>query len=332
MRRDQISKRAERRSHFTNETYAQARSLLRPAQQPIPAADCPEQRNFEADLFHEVLESHTDFTEFPFGIRRVRPHSDSIELVVESEKRAGRLLTRILPSYEPDGEVYGMPGLRIRQRSEHGIEVHIAGRRTSAWLTGVPSVVWRRHELSALEHLVDIGWKPLWRSTQEWSEEEQVFEQRWNKGEWARYVQAGAWCSSGLLRRLGIFHMTTPADAVTGYKGLGIAGYEGVGPVRWCIDVIHRRGVQYRKEELVTALCDPDFGLPVSPARHLDTTFPDELENCIRLDDEARTGLIELRFQTFNYSSLQINSCEPEYRAIAEGVERRIKRVQSGQR
>ncbi|MCX4799890.1 hypothetical protein OG497_39300 [Streptomyces sp. NBC_01242] len=326
MRRDQISKRAERRSQYTNETYTQARSLLSPNQPPIPAAECGKQRNFEAELFHEVIDSHSDFTEFAFGIRCVRPHLDTIELIVESDRRAGRLLNRILPSYEPDGEVHGMPGLRIRRRSERGIEVHIAGRRASAWLTGVSATVWKRHELSALEHLADMGWKPLWRGMQGWAGEELAFEQRWNTGAWARNFQAGAWCGSGLLRRLGLFHTITPADAVTGYKGLGINGYEGMGPVRWCLDVIHRSGVPYRKERLVAALTDTEFGLPVAPARHLDAIYPpDGMENWIRLDDEARTGLIELRFQTFNYPSLQLDSCEPEYREIAEGVERRIR-------
>ncbi|WP_331762478.1 hypothetical protein [Streptomyces sp. NBC_01508] len=333
MRRDRISKRAQRRTQYTNELYTQARSSLCPDQPPIPPAASEDQRNFEADLLHEVIDSHTDFTEFSFGIRCVRPHRDTIELTVENEKRAGRLLNRILPSYEPDGEVHGMLGLRIRQRTKRGIEIHVAGRRTSAWLTGLPSAAWKRHELAVLENLADIAWHPLWRGAQEWSAEELAFEQRWNTGAWARHFQAGAWCSSGLLRRLAVFHTITPADAVTGYRGLGINGYEGLGPVRWCLDVIHRSGVPYDKETLVDALTDSEFGLPVAPARHLDAIYPpDETKNCIRLDDNARTGLVELRFQTFNYPSLQLSSCGPEYRDIAEGVERRIAQVLSGER
>ncbi|MFI0936940.1 hypothetical protein ACH4RG_35215 [Streptomyces sp. NPDC021019] len=324
MRRDRISKHTKRRTLYTNETYTQARSSLRPDQPPIPPAEGDEQRHFEADLFHEVLESHTDFTEFAFGIRRVQPQPTTIELVVESDQRAGRLLSRILPSYEPDGEVHGMPGLRIRKYTQRGIEIHVAGRRTSAWLTGVPSGAWKRHELSALGHLSDMGWRPLWRGPQQWSDEELAFEQRWNTGSWNQYWQAGAWCSSGLLRRLGIFQTTTPADAVTGYKGLGINGYEGLGPVRWCIDIIHRSGIPYRREPLVAALTDPEFGLPVAPARHLDAIYAEQKDTCIRLDDEIRTGLIELRFQTFNYPELQLHLCAPEHRKIAEGIERRI--------
>lgn len=61
-----------------------------------------------------------------------------------------------------------------------------------------------------------------------------------------------------------------------------------------------------------------EFGLPVARARHLDAIYPQhEFGNWIRLDDEARTGLIELRLATFNYPSLQ-RMTDPKYRAIAE--------------
>ncbi|GAA3372354.1 hypothetical protein GCM10017744_103510 [Streptomyces antimycoticus] len=41
-------------------------------------------------------------------------------------------------------------------------------------------------------------------------------------GEWARHFQSGAWCGSGLLRRLAVLYTVVPADAVTGYQGLPI--------------------------------------------------------------------------------------------------------------
>jgi hypothetical protein len=192
MRRDRISRLADRRRLYTNETYEQARSLLRHARLPIPAADCAQQRNFEADLFHQVLDSHSSFTVFTFGIQRVRPYPDTIELVVENKHRADRLLRAILPSYEPGGEVHGMPGLRIRQRTSKGIELHVAGRHTSAWLTGQPPTVWKQAETAALETVADISWKPLWRGPEEWSQEELTFERRWNTGEWAQNFQSGA--------------------------------------------------------------------------------------------------------------------------------------------
>ncbi|MDW6066406.1 hypothetical protein SAZ11_62460 [Streptomyces sp. FXJ1.4098] len=99
-----------------------------------------------------------------------------------------------------------------------------------------------------------------------------------------------------------MLHAGVPADVVTGYKGLPIRGYGGLGPVRWCLDLCHRAGIRYRKQELVDALTDAGFGLPVATAHHLDGIYPPHtMENWIRLDDQARTGLIELRFSTFDY-------------------------------
>lgn len=95
--------------------------------------------------------------------------------------------------------------------------------------------------------------------------------------------------------------------------------------MRWCLDIIHRSGVRYQKQPLIEAMTDPVFGLPVARARHLDAIYPPEqMENWIRLDDEARTGLIELRFTTCTYEQLQSVSCPPRYRTIAEAVERRV--------
>ena len=327
MRRDRISRLADRRRLYTNETYDQARSQLRAGQPPIPAPPV-EQLRFEADLFHHILDSRYDFTAYPFGIRRVRPGTDSIELEVESERRAHEILRTILPSYEPGDDVHGMPGLRIRQRTKNGIEIHQVGRATSAWLTGLPASAWKRAETEALEIiLAELAWRPLWKGPDHWSDEELVHEQRWNTGEWSRNFQAGAWCTSGLLRRLALFHTIVPADYVSGYRGLGIRGYEGLGPVRWCLDLEHRTGVRYRKQELVDALTDPEFGLPVARAHHLDAIYPPhEMENWIRLDDEARTGLTELRFSTFNYRSLQ-QETDPKYRAIVEAIRARVDAV-----
>ncbi|MDQ0904674.1 hypothetical protein QFZ22_000659 [Streptomyces canus] len=154
MRRDRISRLADRRRLYTNETYDQARSQLRPGRPPIPAPPA-QQLYFEAELFHEVVDSHRDFTIYPFGIRRVRPGTDSIEVEVESEQRAHEILRSILPSYEPDGEVHGMPGLRIWQRTKKGIQIHQSRRATSAWLTGLPPRVWKQVEAEALDIIAE---------------------------------------------------------------------------------------------------------------------------------------------------------------------------------
>ncbi|MFB9457411.1 hypothetical protein [Streptomyces antimycoticus] len=323
MRRDRVSRLADRRRLYTGETYDQARSQLKPGEPPIPAA-LADQRNFEAELFYTLLRSNR-FTQYPFGIRRVSPGTDSITLEVESEKRAEEILNRILPASEPDGDVHGIPAVRIRRRTQRAVEVHQCGRQTSAWLTGLSGPAWKRVETACLDTLADNAWRPLWKGPAEWSDEETLYEQRWSTGEWARHFQSGAWCGSGLLRRLAVLYTVVPADAVTGYQGLPIRGYEGLGPVRWCLDLCHRTGVRYRKQDLIDALTDTEFGLPVAIARHLDRIYPPHtVENWIRLDDQARTGLIELRFSTCNYPELRAETAAPEYQAIATGVQARV--------
>ncbi|WP_445520938.1 hypothetical protein [Streptomyces sp. NEAU-174] len=190
MRRDRVSRLADRRRLYTGETYDQARSQLKPDEPPIPAA-LADQRNFEAELFYTLLRSHR-FTQYPFGIRRVSPGTDSITLEVESEKRAEEILNRILPASEPDGDVQGIPAVRIRHRTQKGIEVHQCGRQTSAWITGLSGPAWKRAEAACLDTLADNAWRPLWKGPAEWSDEEALYEQRWNTGEWARHFQRGA--------------------------------------------------------------------------------------------------------------------------------------------
>ncbi|MEV8347104.1 hypothetical protein [Streptomyces niveus] len=329
MRRDRISRLADRRRLYTNETYDQARSQLRPDRQPIPTPPT-DQLHFETGLWHEIVDSRGDFTAYPFGIRRVRPLADTIELEMESERRANEILRRILPSYEPDGEVHGVPALRIRQRTQKGIEVHQCGRATSAWLTGLPARAWKRIEAETLDTIAELAWRPLWKGPADWSEEELTYEQRWNTGEWARTFRAGAWCSSGLLRRIANFHTITPVDYVSGYKGLGIRGYDGLRPVRWCLELDHRRSVHYRQQQLVDALTNPELGLPVTRAHHLDPIYPPhETKNWIRLDDEGRTGLIELRFTTITYTSLRPDSkkTQPLHQEMAETIRARVEAV-----
>ncbi|MFD5098307.1 hypothetical protein [Streptomyces albidochromogenes] len=329
MRRDRISRLAEFRTRYTNETYQQAHSALHASLPPIPPAASDEQRNFEADIFDELLKCHARFTEYSFGVRRVHPQPDTIKLELESPQRGEDLLRQILPVYEPDlSEVHGLPGLRISERTKQGIELHISGRRTSVWLTGLPPAAWRRAENAVLRSTNELFWWPLWRGSDEWTVQEHASEERWNTGEWTRHIHAGAWCTSGLLRRLPSFHTIVPADVITGYKGLGVLGYDGIGPVRWVLDLDYSPGVPHYKDQLVEALTDPDFGLPLTPAHHLEQALGRPLpSNMVRLDDTARTSLIELRFSTGMHRAFA-QQHQPQYEEIVE----RVRRIQQQHR
>ncbi|MGW7347987.1 hypothetical protein [Streptomyces sp. NPDC054854] len=302
--RNRQSRIAERRCCYTNEPFARARASLRPDQAAIPPAVGGEQRNFEAVVFDELLKCHHRLTEYTFGIRRVHPLPDSLELEVESEERARDILVRFLPASDETGEeVDGILGLRITRCTKRGIELHVAGQQTSLWLTGLPPAVWQRSEREVLDNTRSNGWQPLWRRTHSWSRTELAYEARWNTGEWARQMRAGAWYTSGLLRRLPLFHRVSPAQTVTGYKGLPVLGYDGFGPVRWVLE-IDFRDARHHADHLVDMLTDRSFGLPLAPALHLERSQGSPLPpNILRLDDAERTALLEMRLSTGMYRS-----------------------------
>ncbi|MFD8288065.1 hypothetical protein ACFV2B_07495 [Streptomyces lavendulae] len=298
------SRIAARRCCYTNETLRKARARLRSDQAPLPAAQGREQRNFEAAIFDELLKTHHQLTEYTFGIRRVCPLPESLELEVESEERAQDILTRFLPACDEAGEeVSGLLGLRVTKYTERGIELHVAGQRTSLWLTGPPTDTWRNAERGALASTQAAGWQPLWRRTHTWSRQELAFEARWNTGEWNRQMHNGAWCTSGLLRRIPLFHRGSPAQLVTGYKGLPVMGYDGFGPVRWVLE-IDFPDTRHHADSLVGMLTDRVFGLPLAPALHLEESQGSPLPpNILRIDDAQRTALLEMRLSTNMYRS-----------------------------
>ena len=323
MRHDRVGKRAVQRSRYTGETWEQARSALVANRPPIPVPEGTEQLHFEADVFDHLLKSRFGFTEFAFGLRRVRPELDRITLEVESYLRAAEILGSLLPVYEPGGEVHGLNGLRIRQHVDRGLELHQLGRVTSLRLTGLPAASWRRIERDLLDRSTDLGWNPVWRQRDDWTAQEQAMEQRWYSGDWTSRSHAAAWCTSGLLRRTALFHTALATDFVSGYRGLPIRGYEDQDrePVRWCIDLDHRPGAPHLADDLVSALTDADYGLPIAPARHLDAVYGTPPQNVLRLDDADRTALVELRFGTYTYSG------DPDDAALFERIHDRVDRM-----
>ncbi|MFD4246919.1 hypothetical protein ACFWP3_35815 [Streptomyces sp. NPDC058525] len=302
--RNLLSRIAARRCCYTNETFENARARLRPDQAPLPAAQGREQSNFEAAIFDELLKTHHQLTEYTFGIRRVCPLPDSLELEVESEERAKEILSRFLPACDETGEeVSGLLGLRVTKYTKRGIELHVAGQETSLWLTGLPIGTWRNAERGVLDSTQAAGWQPLWRKAHTWSRQELAFEARWNTGEWNRQMHTGAWCTSGLLRRIPLFHRMSPAQVVTGFKGLPVVGYDGFGPVRWVFE-IDFPDTRHHADSLVDLLTDHIFGLPLAPALHLEESQGKPLPpNIRRLDDAERTALLEMRLSTNMYRS-----------------------------
>ncbi|MFB8085035.1 hypothetical protein [Streptomyces sp. NPDC055992] len=312
--RNRASRTADRRRSFTGENQQLAYSGLRLGQPPIPPASTFEQQNFEADVFRAILTSHNRFTEYPFGIRSVRPRPTSLEVEVESESRGNHLLIALLPDYEVGtGEVSGTPGLRIRQITERGLELHLDGRRTSLWLTGMPRSAWRRIVKDrAAEDFP--GWRQLWTETKAWTAEELAHDAQWNTDQWSKGFYDGAWCASALLRRIAVLRSIAPVYAVSGWQGLG------TDPVRWCMEIDFRPGTPQYRDRLVAALTDPEFGLPVAP--ELEASGGPLPAHMMRLADAGRTALIEFRF-----SSGMFRSYGKEHPDLHARIESRIERI-----
>ncbi|MYU48391.1 hypothetical protein GTV15_20635 [Streptomyces sp. SID7803] len=139
--RNRANRTADRRRSFTGENHQVAYSGLRlGGQPPIPPASTCEQQNFEADVFGAILTSHNRFTEYPFGIRSVHPPPNQPGSRGR-EREARQEPADRAPAGLRGGHRRGSParrGLRIRQITERGLELHIDGRRTSLWLTGMP--------------------------------------------------------------------------------------------------------------------------------------------------------------------------------------------------
>ncbi|WP_405676316.1 hypothetical protein OG239_41700 [Streptomyces sp. NBC_00868] len=308
MRHSQSSRQAERRCLYTAESYQQALEAQQSDRTLIPAAVGPQQ-HYEARLFEAVVDSARDFTERPFGICSVRPGKASVTLRLESAERATDLLRLVLPSYSDEDGRQGLAGSRIRQRTRRGIEIAGVHGQASVWLTGLSSAEWTRAEADIAEECSETGYRPLWQEPSWTAEAERAIDLDPADAErnrrWDAYVNHGAWCASGLLRRVALFHTVTTADLVTCMRAAPcIIGYPGLGLVRWAFELDRRPGLPDSQQTLITALTDPDFGLPLRRVPfHI--PFYDNLPHYARIGDEADTALIELRSSEIAYRSLE---------------------------
>ncbi|MFF3750574.1 hypothetical protein ACFYYH_08960 [Streptomyces sp. NPDC002018] len=303
-----LARLAHRRKIYTGETFEQAHQALAAlpyGSSPLPAAGSRAQEEFESDVFLEVHRG-ADYREFPFGIRSTVPDAHTLRLKVESERQAELMLTFMLPVHGPEEEVGGVCGLRIRNHSRDGIEFHQPGRSCSLWMTGPPETAWRRIEAARLLHVTEIGCKPCWRCP-DWTEEELLHKATWGSDSWTARFREGGWLTSGLLRRLPLFHTVAVPQAVSAWHGLG------PGTAHWKMELDHLPASSYRVDELLEALTDPVFGLPFAPnPSQRQHRTPEEGGTRVRLQDQSKTGVLEMLFCRFDN---QLEKKRPELHA-----------------
>lgn len=297
MPRTKVARFARKRVLYTNETFEQAHqaiSDLPPGGQPLPVAGSTDQEALESDVLRLLLRGG-DYRVFPFGVRRTLPSALSLCLEIGGERRAGELLAALLPTYEPEGEVGGIAGLRVRSRSASGIELHQPGRTCSVWLTGLPSSAWRRLEIQHLLYITGMGWKPCWRHPN-WTDEERLWEAEWGSDAWTARFREGGWISSGLLRRIALFHTVATPQAISAWQALG------PGTAHWKMELDHLPESGYRVDEMVSFLTDSDFGLPLSLRTERESSRdPEETSLRVRLSGRSGTGVLEMLYCRFDH-------------------------------
>ncbi|MGW6773594.1 hypothetical protein ACWGBX_24670 [Streptomyces sp. NPDC055037] len=317
-----LARLARQRMIYTNETFEQAYQALAAlpdGTSPLPAAGSRDQEDFESGIFLK-LHRGGDYRELPFGIRSTVPDAHTLRLTVESERQAELMLTFLLPVHEPEGEVGGVRGLRIRNHSGDGIELHQPGRSCSLWMTGLPEPAWHRIEAEHLLYVTEIGCKPCWRYP-DWTEEELLHEATWGSDSWTARFREGGWLTSGLLRRLPLFHTVAVPQAVSAWLALG------PGTAHWKMELDHLPASSYRIDQMLGALTHPVFGLPLAPhPSQLQQRDPEETSVRVRLHGQNNTGVLEMLFCRFDH---QLERKRPELHAA---ITARIRAVEGASR
>ncbi|MEU0844050.1 hypothetical protein ABZ370_31865 [Streptomyces sp. NPDC005962] len=280
---------------YTGEVWQQARrhiDQLPAGAPPVPAAGTPAQEWLEARVLLGLLEHRNVYTRYPFGVTAVHPDPTGVTLRVESEQRAAEILFNLLPASGSNGEVWGVPGLRITRRLATRIELRVLGQPARLWLTGLPSTVWRSAEKLMLEMWLD-GVQLYWRSSpRAWTDAERAHQARWDDEDdhFVRVQRRGAWLGSGLLRRLGLLHTVANTFFVDGYRG------SAFDTVRLILRSSHVLDLGPGPHHIASALLDPVFGLPLHLKRFRgDTDESYGSDQHFVLADPQKTVLLELR-------------------------------------
>ncbi|MEU1672349.1 hypothetical protein ABZ752_10000 [Streptomyces roseifaciens] len=166
MSRSVLSDLARQRTLYTNEGLLNARKAihsLSPGAPPIPRA-LGDQELFEAAAFAQLIRP-CHFGLHPLRIAKVRPAPEHLTLVIDCDPQLiFDVLQDLLPTWDPEGDVHGVEGLRILGWTDNSLDLHQPGWRTLIRLTGAPRWLWRRAEQDRANETVASGCVPCWRT------------------------------------------------------------------------------------------------------------------------------------------------------------------------
>ncbi|MFI1205606.1 hypothetical protein ACH4VR_40330 [Streptomyces sp. NPDC020883] len=268
MPKTQASRRARDYARYTGAPRQLACDVvasLAPGAPLIPTPTQHAQLLFESEIFYQILGTQRHYFEYPLGIRYVEPTADGVRLHLDSSKSLDSLLRGLLPrrvshNNRKRDEIYGLYGVRICARTDHGIELRRLGQPTSLKLTGLSRRAFARAEAKLLRWAEEDGAEACWRAEGDWT----ACERQWDvERQPLIYVSTwrdAAWLPSGLLRRLGLLHTVAVPQIVTGHEAR-------LGEL-WILRLDHFPDTGLRRAELVEALTDPDNGLPLQLQGH----------------------------------------------------------------
>jgi hypothetical protein len=310
----QTSSRARTYALYTGaprQAACDAVTALQPGAPLIPAPAQQAQLLLESEVFYWVLNSQRHFFEYPFGIRYVQPTPHSIKLHLESNESLDSLLGGLLPSRAPmrtgRDEIYGLNGVRICARTDHGIELRRLGQPTSIQLTGPSRRAFQKAEAALAQQIQSNGGEACWLAGDTWTPYEKQWDDERQPIAYESTWRDAAWLPSGLLRRLGLLHTVAVPQVVTGHEArLG---------EWWILHLEHDSDTGLRRAELVQALTDPHHGLPLELCGHRDLT-PGESLGLVLLKSPDRTAALQLRYGRIDYPIKE--NCAQMFAAIRQ--------------
>ncbi|MFH9064337.1 hypothetical protein ACH4GM_24410 [Streptomyces coeruleorubidus] len=255
-----LTKLARTRQMYTGEPFQVTRNTMQGGdnRRPIPGATGA-QAHLEAEVLAK-LGTGGQWWSHPLGVARVRPASDWALVQLDGHTpfsngtlypRSAHALDRLLPSAEPDVQVYGVIGLRVAGTEGADLHLTLSGGSSRVILRGVTGTRWEELLDERWHRYEEAGSLPLWQSPTLTDHEEADV-----NSEWWRAERDLDWLGSALLRRIAIFHTSSSAYSTRSW----ITGDEWIFELDTVIDV------QPGHDDFLKRLMDPVWG----PALRID--------------------------------------------------------------
>ncbi|MFE9559300.1 hypothetical protein ACFYMW_39970 [Streptomyces sp. NPDC006692] len=302
-----LARRAELLSLYTGLGHQRALQMVEEAE---PGASLiPPASTAQAHLEHQVLSSvsfvpHRFTSGFPWGIRSALPHPDgSLTLELDGDKMAAHWAGELLPRRSRDGDIYGVPGLRCTSISAAGIVLSLVGTKARVTLTGVHPQAWRTAVASENALYAACGLLACHRRAPSGlTTAEHTWRDRltglslYPTPDEAAVARTG----SGLLRRVGLLRTV---GVVLNANAYCVSS--------WSLDLIYEAldAGPIEHEQFLALLTAPNWGLPLTPARHA-------CHHPCRVTLSAGSPREELRMAFYRRSGREAQEGNPRSRAL----------------